>query len=342
MSTYPFALIPGRAASEREPSVRIPLGPGDEVLVEAGERVQPDTPLVHRPRHPQVAEQPLGALPAPEPGTRFSEGSAVAGQGRHALRFDGPGEVLYATPAGRLRAIVSRHRVTIGAPAAGMIASVDPCAILLRPDGPGLRAAFAIGEPSHGPLSIAVESPELELHAHGIDVRHAGTVLVAGSRVDVEGLTRARAMGVRGVIVGGLIGGDVVAFRASLDRQDASVHASPPFAVVILDAYGKRPIPPAAWEALVSAAGTDVGLSVTPPLVVLDAGSAIPVAGPDRVWITSGPLLGRPARVLGPAGFRRQRGGVYRECVRVVLEGATPAGMAEVAEIPLADLEHDG
>ena len=337
-----LSMVPVRPVACREPVVRILLGPGDEVLVEPGERVDAGTPLVRRPRHPQIGEHQLRSLPTPEPGTRFAEGSAVVGEGRHAVRFDASGEVLYATPAGRLRAIVSRHHAVIVAPAAGVVASVDPCAVELRPDGPGLPAALAIGEPSHGPLSIAVEAPDLELHANRIDVRHAGTVLLAGSRIDVEGLTRARAMGVRGVIVGGLVGADVLAFRASLERQDASIHASPPFAVVVLDAYGKRPLRPAAWDALVSAAGSDVGLAVTPPVVLLGAGASVSAADPHRVWITSGPLLGRAGRILGPAGIRRQRGGAYQECARVVLDGTTAAGVPDVAEVPLADLERDG
>ena len=39
----------------------------------------------------------------------------------------------------------------------------------------------------------------------GLDVGLAGTIIVVGTRLDAETLTRARAMGVRGVIVGGFV-----------------------------------------------------------------------------------------------------------------------------------------
>ena len=63
-----------------------------------------------------------------------------------------------------------------------------------------------------------------------------------GSRVDAESLTRARAMGVRGVIVSGLGGKERRDFMASESRQRAALHRLPPFAVLVLDGALRRPI----------------------------------------------------------------------------------------------------
>jgi hypothetical protein len=324
------------------PLVRVAILPGDEPLVAAGDHVSPGTPIVRRPRHAQVAEQPLHGRTAPAPGTRFDEGSPLAGEGGRSPRFEGAGEVLYATPNGRLLAVVSRHHAVLASPASGRVEALDRCALAIRTEGPAVRAVLAVGDPSHGPLALGVESPDGELHANRIDVRHAGAVLVAGSRVGVEGLTRARAMGARGVIVGGVVGGDLLAFRASIERQEAAIHASPSFALLVLDGLGKRPIPWSAWEMLRAAEGRDVGLSITPPLVLFEPGSGIPVAEPDRVRLTAGPALGRTGRLVRLLGVRRQPGGLYMECARVALDPVSLPGSLELVDVALADLERDG
>ena len=334
--------ISGPSASHEAPLLRVALMPGDEPLVAAGDRVSPGTPLLRRPRHPQVAEQPLHGRAAPGPGTRVTDGAPLAGAGRRAPRFDGAGEVLYVTPGGRVRAVVSRHHALVSSPASGIVEMLDACALVLRSEGPALSACLAVGEPSHGPLVVAVDGPEAELHANRIDVRHSGAILVAGSRVDVEGLTRARAMGVRGVIVGGVIGSDVLALRASIERQDASIQPGPSFALVVLDGYGKRPIPRSAWEALVASGGQEVGLSITPPLVLFGPGAGLPPVGPGRVRVTAGPLLGRNGRFVRLVGSRRRPGGVFQECARVALDPVALPGSEELVDVPIADLERDG
>ena len=334
--------IPCRPAPVGAPPLRVALLPGDEPLVAPGERVSRGAPLLRRPRHPQVAEQPLRGRATPSPGTRFGDGVPLAGDGRRALRFDGAGEVLYVTPGGRVRAVVSRHHAIVASPATGTVESLDACTLVVRSEGPALSAGLAIGEPSHGPLVLAVDGPEAELHANRIDVRHAGAILVAGSRVDVEGLTRARAMGVRGVIVGGVIGSDVIALRASIERQEASIHASPSFALVVLDGYGKRPIPRSTWEALVASGGQDVGLSITPPLVLFEPGAGLPAVDTDRVRVTAGSLLGRNGRYVRLVGSRRRSGGVFQECARVALDPIALPGSEELVDVPIADLERDG
>ncbi len=325
-----------------QPVVRIALHPGDRPLVAAGDRVEPGQPVLERLRHAQVAEHGLRGHAMPAPGTTFAGGTAVAGSGRRTLRFDGAGEVVCALPGGHVRAVVSRHLATVESPVDGTVVGLDAAALSLRADGMGVTALIAVGEPACGPLVVAIEGPSAELRGQRIDVRHAGAILVAGSRIDVESLTRARAMGVRGVIVGGVIGTDVHALRASIGRQEASIHASPPFALVVLDGYGKRPIPPDAWEALTQAAGQTVGLATTPPLVLLPSDAAPYAADRSRVRVVSGPYLGRTGRVLEMIGLRRLAGGVYRELARVALDPVVPPGAHDIVELPIAELERHG
>jgi hypothetical protein len=333
--------VPTRVLTVREPRVWFALAIGDIPQVGAGDQLGVDDPLAIRLRHPTVAEASLHGPVAPEPGTRFEAGEALAGHGRNAIRFEGSGCVLYRTSAGRVRAAVSRHQDSLLSPVGGTIEIVEASGIRLRADGNGLRGVMALGEPSHGRLLVAVEGPEAELRASQVDVSQAGSILLAGSRVDVEALTRARAMGVHGMITGGMIGKDLRDLAASLARQEAALHASPPFALLVMDGYGKRPIPELVWECLVEAAGRDVAITVDPPMAILDAGQTIPSRHPDHVRLVSEEGNGRTGRVLQLAGLRRRAGGIPMECARVALAPLAQGDEAEIVEVPLADLERD-
>ena len=107
---------------------------------------------------------------------------------------------------------------------------------------------------------LGVTSPDAELRASAIDIAAAGSVLVAGARLDIEALTRARAIGVAGIICGGLVGRELRQLEESDQRQRAALHSTTPFAVIALDGYGRRIVPALAWELLVAAAGRPTGL----------------------------------------------------------------------------------
>lgn len=336
------ARVAGAVGPVVQPRVRLRLGAGDVPLVAIGQRVAAGDPVAERRRDGAVAEARLGGSPAPEPGTTVEAGVPVAGRGRRAVRFAGSGRVLYTTPSGLLRVAVGRHAEQLGTPAAGVVESVGPAAIVIRADGIGLPGTLTAGEATVGRLVVAVRRPDDELPVAAVDVGAAGAILVAGARIDVEALTRARAMGVRGVIVGGVVGRDLRSFAASEARQRAALHASPPFALLVLDGFGKRPIPPGAWAALVAAEGRDVGISADPSFALLDVGAAVAAEPRDRVRIAAGEGLGRIGRLLEVVGRRRLPAGVLGPVARVALEAGGPGQPPEERLVPLADLERTG
>ena len=77
-----------------------------------------------------------------------------------------------------------------------------------------------------------------------------------GSRVDAETLTRARAMGVRGVVVTGLSSKERRDYLASEARQRSALHRLPPFAVLVLDGAVRRPLAGAVLTVLAAWSGT--------------------------------------------------------------------------------------
>ena len=338
----PLAMpIAPAAAAVVEPVIRIRLGIGDRPLVEAGVHVAAGDPIAERLRDPELAETRLAGIQEPEPGAWLEDGTPLGGK-RRKVASPGHGRVVYVTPGGTMRSVVGRHIEIVQAPAAGVVEAVLATAIVLRTDGIGFAGTMMTGDPTSGHLMIGVARPDDELPVAAIDVRGAGAIVVAGARIDVEALTRARAMGVRGVVVGGVVGRDLRSFAASEARQRAAIHASPPFALLVLDGFGKRPIPPGVWAALIEAEGREVGIAADPAMIVLDAATAIAPVGPDRVRAAAGEMTGRTGRLLEIVGRRRLAAGVMGVVGRVAFEAGGAGQPPEERTLALADLERLG
>jgi hypothetical protein len=328
-----------------QPLYRIRIGAGDRPLVEPGQRVEAGSPLLERSRGLEVAEArlPEGLAP-PAPGQLVERGVPLAGQGRRSLHFEGSGRILYTTPGGIVRAAVSRSPVqALACPAVGVVEAVGPNSLTVRADGIGLPVALVVGGPTSGRLRLAVDAPDGQLPAGAIDVGAAGAVLVAGARLDLEALGRARAMGVRAVVTGGVISRDLRGLVASESRQRAALHAGQPFALAVIDGYGKRPIPAGTWDLLRSADDREVGLVADPPLVILPLDLPRPVnEEPDRVRICGGPLLGREGTLVAAAEARRVLDGLEQLTALVRLDTNGAGEGPEVRPIALADLQRLG
>jgi len=243
--------------------------------------------------------------------------------GELAVRHDGGWQIAVGNPA-----------EVIEAPAAGIVREARPgMALVLATDGPAVPGAHGAGSPARGRLEIA-GGPDAELRPSALDVGRAGTILVVGSRVDAETLIRARAMGIRGVIVGGLSEKDLRDFAASERRQHAGLHRPPPFAVLVLDGALRRRIAGPIIRLLAANEGREVGLIADPPCLLLGSDAPdVPAVAPGYIRIVHGPLAGREGRWSGLAGLRRFRAGTHLEAGFVEIEEA-----GRVA-VPLADLE---
>ncbi len=336
----PWSLVRSRPRVIRQPLCWVRLRPADRPLVRVGQRVSPGDQIAERIRDPVVVERRLpNGFAQPKPGELIERERPLGGDPERGPRFDGGGRVLYAAPGRRLRVAIGRHGDAVGAPVGGVIEIVGRTGVAIRADGIGVPGTYVAGAATHGRLAFAVPNPGSDLRASAIDVSSEGTVLVAGARLDVEALPRARAMGVRGIVVGGVIGRDLRAFAASEARQRAALHTSLAFGLCVLDGYGRRPRPGPGWGVLQAATRPEVGLVWGPPVRVVDAAVAVPVEARDRVRVAGGEYIGREGRILAVAGDRRFSGGVHGLGARVLLDREVAAGGPEEVVVPIADLE---
>ncbi len=329
--------VPLRRLVEAGLEMSVPLPPGDRPLVEPGTEVVPGDLLLEHVRDRRVAEVDVRT---PD-GDRPSAGSRWApapGRRRHA-DHPGDGELLAPVPgkSGRWRLVTGEHRAQTASSVGGIVVEVRLGAMIrLRVEGLAIRGAFAAGASARGRLELATD-PFGDLRPGGIDVGRTGSILVVGARIDAEALTRARAMGVRGIVAASVAGKDLRDFQASERRQRAALHMPEPFGVLALDGALKRPIATPVAALLERLAGHEVALLVDPPALVFDAaGVDLPDVPPDWVRVRSGPNLGAEGRLRELVGLRRFAGGVHLEAARVDLDGEAPM------DIPLADLERLG
>jgi hypothetical protein len=272
----------------------------------------------------------------PYPGKWWVGGAERRGQpgGRREPARRVAGTLLFEM-AGRWRAVAGERHEIVEAPAAGVVTEArNGIGVSVTATGVGLRGAVASGTASRGYLDV----PALidgELQPRALDVGRSGAVIVAGTRVSAEALIRARAMSIRAVVAGSIGQAELRDLTASEARQRAGLSQPPPFAVLALEGYLRRPIPSPVLALLASLAGHDVAVVTDPPLLVFEtAGVSMPEIGPDWIRVRSGPLAGREGRWVGPAGIRRFRSGVHLEAAFVRL-GAD----SEATVVALNDLE---
>jgi hypothetical protein len=332
-----------RTVVEGPIEVRFPLRPGDRPFVAPGDVLVPGSQIAERLRDSRLVEVRAGPVAEDaRPGDRWTQPSHATGVQLRRGRGESTGELLFEL-GGHWRMAAGENAEQIDTPIAGVVHQVRPgIGIGVRAEGRIVRGVEALGEPSRGLLAINPEPGEgsksgARLRPGSLDVGLSGAILVVGSRVDAETLTRARAMGLRGIIVAGLAGKDRRDFIASEARQRASLHRLPTFAVLVLDGAVRRKIASPVASVFAALAGREVAIVMDPPALVFNE-PEIDLAPPTRdlVRVRAGERVGREGRWAGLAGLRRFTDGTFLESGWVAFEGWPPV------PVPLADLERFG
>jgi len=356
-------VVPGMPIAERTPDAslvdvgRLAKGedgrsgrPGrsDDADHPAGERAAPvwkdqfaDSTEARLRNRPTLTIKPVPPAPRqerrrpPSPGKWWMGGDERRGKpakGKPAIRVGGT--LLFETD-GRWRAAAGERHEVVESPVAGVVREArNSVGVAIEAAGAAMPGALAAGEPSRGYLDV----PRLtdgELWASALDVGRSGAVVVAGSRLSGQAISRARAMSIRGLIAGSVGEGELRDLEASELRQKASLAPSVPFGLIALDGHGRRPIATPILALLAALSGREVAIVTDPPLLVFDVAEVpLPELPPDWIRARSGPHAGREGRWLKSAGHCRFRGGLYLEAAVVRFADDTDA-----TTVPVTDLE---
>jgi hypothetical protein len=221
----------------------------------------------------------------------------------------------------------------------GEVSAIDDEGMELRIGGALLEGVGGTGGAVHGELRVAVHEPGEELRASMIDVGATGRIVVGGSRASAETLTRARAMGVVGIVLGGVLDKELRDFEATQQRRRQVGGVRGDFAVVLLEGYGKVGLDPGlfAWfraheGRMASLFGDSARVyvyDVDPP----PARRALPRVG-DRVIARRRPHAGRAGELVRLLDAPRAvASGIAARSALVRFEGGP------TAIVPLANLE---
>lgn len=329
--------------------VRLPIG--SVPMVEVGATVEPAEVLAtRRPPGPGMsvavasrlrrsAAQAAGCLSVP-PGSYLEAGDRLAED--RGLEVTVPSACLFLaydiTDGSALVAPLLGSEPIVGH-VRGEVSSVDDEAIEIRIGGSLLEGVGGTGSAVHGELRVAVHEPGDELRASAIDIGATGRIVVGGSRASAETLTRARAMGVAGIVLGGLLDKELRDFEATQQRRRQVGGARGDFAVVLLEGFGKVGLDPGLFAWFRAHEGRMASLfGESARLYVYDADPpparrALPRAG-DRVIAHRRPHAGRAGELVRLLDApRATMSGIAVRSALVRFEGGP------TAIVPLANLE---
>ncbi len=328
-----------RLPSGAEPTVAV----GDEV--QAGDTVASSvrpaasvTVPLARPLHRGRGEV-LDLLSA-TPGTRVRVDQPLARTPDRDVRSPVDGILLaYDSATGNAHLLALEPADPILSDVRGVVMEVDREAVTVAVPAVMLVGVAGTGAAVHGPLTIAVSHAEAPLEPAMIDADAAGRIMVGGSWASAEVITRARAVGVAGIIVGGLHARELAEFTGLQHRRSLLGTAAPPFAVLGLDGFGRSGMDPArfAWlQAHADQPATILGDQRR--LLVYDATPApsrvARAAVGERVVIASGPGRGQAGTLTEIPGQPRAIGsGISALCGLVRLDAGRTVAVA------LANLE---
>lgn len=344
----PLRFVAATSQPRRDDVLRIRLRLSDQALVVPGQPVELGQAIVRRFRDEEAIELPTtAALVGMRPGDVLSSVPMprARGRGRHGPETTRSARVVEHGRDGVTRVVAGSGEVVVLAPAAGVVETVLPGRLDIRAHGLAVHGAVAWGRPSAGRIVVAADGPASETPAARIDVAAAGAVLVVGSRMDVEAMSRARAIGVAAIISGGVASRDLRQLAESEIRQQAALHAAAPFGLLAVGGYGRLPIPRHIWELLVAAQGRPAGILPEARILVIGGDPAPLEASMQRpegtVRIVAGEHRDAEGRLVGLAGQRRWPDGSYAPGGFVEIS-APAAGEPERICVPLTLLERLG
>jgi hypothetical protein len=327
--------------------LRVRLGLADRPLVLPGQPVELGQPIVEHFREQEALEVESSAAVIGIPPGAVLDHVPAGSSGRLGRRSAATTYRTRVCEHGRdgiTRLVAGSAEVLVKSPVAGVVEAVTPSRIDLRANGLAIEARIGWGRPSTGRVLVAVDARDAELQTSRIDVGAAGAILVVGARVDIEALSRARAIGVAAVITGGVHSRDLRQLSSSEARQQAALHAAAPFGLIALGGYGRAPIPSHLWDLLVAADGRPAGLLPDSRTLIIDGDPAPLMEAvarpPGTVRVVAGEHRDHEGRLVGLSGPRRWPDGGYAPGGFVELPG--PDGRLERHCVPLTLLERLG
>lgn len=180
--------------------------------------------------------------------------------------------------------------------------------VVVESRGAFIQGIFGVGGETAGTLAIAVQRPDEELTADHLKPEHNGQILIGGSLAQKETFARARELGVRALVVGGvhdrdlkeLLGYDLGVAITGTERIG--------FTLIITEGFGTIPMARRTFDLLSAKVGqkascsgaTQIRAGVIRPEVIIPLSSTVEskVQGPRSKVSEGGIKSGATIRII--------------------------------------------
>lgn len=146
--------------------------------------------------------------------------------------------------------------VDLTAYVSGRVAEVMPGeGVVVETEGALVQGIFGIGGERVGDIHVVSPSPESDLGEADITASLAGKIVVGGANVSGAALRKAADLGVKGIVVGGIIDKDLIAYLGYDIGVAITGHENIPITLVITEGFGTIAMARRTFELLKSLEG---------------------------------------------------------------------------------------
>ena len=177
-----------------------------------------------------------------------------------------------------------------------------------------IQGIFGVGGETWGALAMVATNPQEPLEARQLTADHAGKIVIGGAFVGAEALERAKSVGVKGLVVGGMHDKDL---RALLG-YDLGVAITGTekigFTLVLTEGFGRIPMARKTYELLQGLSGRKASLSgatqiragvIRPEIIVPRTPEESLRIGDLPGQVKAGAKIGDPVRIIREPFFGR-------------------------------------
>ena len=177
-----------------------------------------------------------------------------------------------------------------------------------------VQGIFGVGGETWGTLVMVATSPEQPLEARQLTSDHAGKIVIGGAFVGAEALQRAKAVGVKGLVVGGMHDKDLRVLLGYDLGVAITGTENIGFTLVLTEGFGQIPMASKTFELLQALNGrkasisgaTQIRAGVIRPEIIVPRGSEESINTADLSGqVRAGAKIGDPVRVIREPFFGR-------------------------------------
>lgn len=174
-----------------------------------------------------------------------------------------------------------------------------------------IQGIFGIGGETHGELMMIAESPDEVLTEDKITSTCSGKIIIGGSFLDVSILKKAVAVGVKGVVVGGIKDGDLSSFMGYDIGVAITGEENVGLTLILTEGFGKMRMAKKTFELLKKFNGklacmngaTQIRAGVLRPEIIIPLKGNPEVDDEDKRLIMEGIRPGLPVRIISQPYF---------------------------------------